>query len=405
MQAVLDVLAWLLLAVAVVLAVPVAVLTIQICSALLARSAAPSPSKLPVAARRPVIAVLMPAHDEAAGIAVSIASVTAQLTARDRLLVVADNCSDGTARVATGAGAEVVERTDPERRGKGFALDCGVRHLAQAPPAIVIIVDADCTVAPEAIDRLAQVCTKSGRPVQALYLMRSAPAASLRTRIAEFAWVVKNEVRPSGFHRLGLPCQLMGSGMAFPWAVISKAPLASGHIVEDLQLGLELAARGTAPLFCGSALVSSVFPAGPAGLASQRTRWEHGHLSVIATMGPRLLWRALTRRQSALAAMVLDVCVPPLAALVLALSVAVVSAAAVALAGADNSAFIVAGVSTCLLVAAVAAAWYGFGRTVVSFGELATAPLYALAKVPMYLRMVRQRQTEWVRTRRDDGRH
>ena len=53
----------------------------------------------------------------------------------DRLLVVADNCSDDTAAVARAAGAEVTERSDVERRGKGYALDHGVRHLAADPSA------------------------------------------------------------------------------------------------------------------------------------------------------------------------------------------------------------------------------------------------------------------------------
>jgi hypothetical protein len=48
------------------------------------------------------LCVVMPAHDEAAGIA--------------------DNCADHTARLAA-AGARVLERHDAERRGKGHALD------------------------------------------------------------------------------------------------------------------------------------------------------------------------------------------------------------------------------------------------------------------------------------------
>ena len=101
-------------------------------------------------------AVLMPAHDEAAGIAAAIAARPAaaarrrppagrrrQLQRRDRR------------RSPRAAGAEVIERHDADRRGKGYALDFGVRHLAAAPPAVVIVVDADCAVAPGSVDRLA----------------------------------------------------------------------------------------------------------------------------------------------------------------------------------------------------------------------------------------------------------
>src|SRR5205085_6347229 len=88
----------------------------------------------PGASRRPRVAVLMPAHNEAAGIAASLATVTPQLVAGDRLLVVADNCVDDTAAVAAAAGAEVVQRRDTTRRGKGYALGFGLRHLAPDPP-------------------------------------------------------------------------------------------------------------------------------------------------------------------------------------------------------------------------------------------------------------------------------
>ena len=33
----------------------------------------------------------------------------------------------------------------------------------------------------------------------------------------------------------------MGTGMAFQWEIIRSVKLASGHIVEDLEFGLELA--------------------------------------------------------------------------------------------------------------------------------------------------------------------
>ena len=47
--------------------------------------------------------------------------------------------------------------------------------------------------------------------------------------------------------------------------------------------------------------------------------------------------------------------------------------------------------------------WSRFGRNIVSLAELLSVPGYMLGKVPMYMRALRRRQTEWVRTRRDDG--
>lgn len=394
-----------LLLLSLLAALPAALLFAELIAAWTRPTKAPA-FREPLGARSAALAVLMPAHDEAAGILAPIRAVLAQLRPGDRLLVVADNCSDDTARIARTAGAEVVERHDLLRRGKGHALDHGVRVLEQGldrpVPALVIIVDADCIVSPGSLERLAQRCLESQRPVQALYLMHAPPAAALRKRIAEFAWLVKNKLRPLGAARFGWPCQLMGTGMAFPWAIIQAAPLASGHLVEDMQLGLDLAAAGTPPLFCDQALVSSVFPSDDAATTSQRTRWEHGHLSVIWQVAPRLLRQALVRGDGALLAMVLDLAVPPLAALVLGLgALLAIDAAWWALTG-DARAAALSALALLLLTAGIVAAWSRDGRLVVSLRELVGIPWYVAAKLPVYARLFTKRQLEWVRTKRDD---
>jgi cellulose synthase/poly-beta-1,6-N-acetylglucosamine synthase-like glycosyltransferase len=387
----------LLTAMALLLCLPVIVVLLQVLLSLPSARAAAT-----VTGRRPRIAVLVPAHDEAAGIGATLDTITPQLAPGDRLLVVADNCLDATASVAAAHGAHVVQRCDETRRGKGYALDFGVRHLEKDPPDVVVIVDADCQLGPQALTRLSQACVASARPVQALYLMHTPRGASLKARIGELAWVVKNLVRPLGAHRAGWPCPLMGTGMAFAWKHLCGAPLASGHLVEDMQLGLHLAAAGTPPLFCPDARVASTFPQNAAGLASQRARWEHGHLGLIATQAPRLLWRALVRGRPALLAMALDLAVPPLAALVLLLLGTSVLAALAAVAGAGALPLALSSAALGLLALAVLLAWRRHAHDVLSLRELLGAPLYVLAKVPLYARLFRSRQVEWVRTRRDD---
>ncbi len=261
------------------------------------------------------LAIVIPAHNEAAAIDGTVKAILPQLQSGDRLVVVADNCSDDTSAIAAAAGAEAIERSDPERRGKGYALDFGIRHLTTDPPHLVIVIDADCHTEVDAIDRLAKACVASARPVQALYLMKGRAGGGLSAQVAEFAWIVKNRVRPLGLYRLGLPCQLMGTGMAFPWQLISRADLASGHIVEDMKLGVDLAIAGRPPGFCPEALVSSTFPLTDEGAQGQRTRWEHGHLGVILSEVPRLLAGSLKSFNFGLLMLALDLSVPPLALL------------------------------------------------------------------------------------------
>ncbi|WP_374674420.1 glycosyltransferase [Ideonella sp.] len=391
----------LLAAAGLALAVPVLVFAAQVAAACLPARRAPG------ASARPPVALLVPAHDEAAGLAAPLAAMRAQMRPGDRLLVVADNCSDDTAAVARGAGAEVVERTHADLRGKGYALAFGVDHLRAAPPPVVVIVDADCLLAPGALDALAADCQRRQAPVQACYLMGHAGAARLTGRVAAFAWAVKNRVRPRGGERLGWPCPLTGSGMAFPWALIADAPLATGHLAEDMQLGLDLARAGHAPRFCEAAVVTSHFPESARATATQRTRWEHGHLGLIVQRAWPLWREAARRRDVRLAAMALDLAVPPLALLVLgvvALWLAAAGVSAVAPAAAlPAAAFGLASAAGVAMAAAVLAAWLRWGRGLLSAWDLLGIPWYVLGKLGVYTRFLTRRQTAWVRTGRDDG--
>ncbi|MES2742460.1 MAG: glycosyltransferase family 2 protein [Pseudomonadota bacterium] len=385
----------LLLLLALACAPPVAVFALQMFAARAGHRRRPAPP-----GPRPTLAVLVPAHDEADGIGATLHSIRHQLGPADRLLVVADNCRDGTAAVARAAGAQTVERHDP-RRGKGYALDFGVRHLAAAPPAVLVVIDADCLAHVGALDRLARACDACQRPVQGLYLMRARADGADMTRVAELAWLIKNWLRPLGSSRLGMPCQLMGSGMAFPWRLIAPAPLASAHLVEDLELGLHCAAMGRAPVFCPEALVSSVFPENPAGRTSQRARWEHGHLSLIGGRGLALLWTGLLRRDLHLLGMALDLCVPPLSLLLLMTAVAAACGIAGALSTGRALPWLLALAPLTVLGGALLAAWRQAGRALLPARRLAHVLFYVLAKLPLYAAFVVRRQMVWVASARD----
>jgi cellulose synthase/poly-beta-1,6-N-acetylglucosamine synthase-like glycosyltransferase len=381
---------------AVLFLVPISLLTIEVLAAVLGRRIVFAASGSPT-----TVAILIPAHNEEGGISSTLRSIVPQLRDIDRLIVVADNCTDGTATIAASEGAEVVSRTNLEKRGKGFALDFGIQHLRSKPPDIVIVVDADCQVGPHAIDHLAKLCANYRRPVQAQYLMRNQENARLKMRIAEFAWVIKNLVRPLGLAKLGLPCQLMGSGMAFPWAGISNMDLANAHIVEDMKMGLDLARLGVAPIFCPDAVVVSLFPTHEQGIKDQRTRWEHGHLSIILNEAPGTFLQGLKRMDFSLVAMALDLCVPPLALLVTLASVFWLGTAIFYAATGYRAPLLILSCGSIVFGLTVITAWASHGRRIVSFASLLSAVFYPLWKIPMYVRFIFSRQSEWVRSKRD----
>jgi cellulose synthase/poly-beta-1,6-N-acetylglucosamine synthase-like glycosyltransferase len=387
----------LLYLVVALLLIPMAVLVAESLAALLpGRREDPGTGKA-----RPRCAVLVPAHDEEAGIGATITALLPQLRPEDRLLVVADNCGDRTAEVARSLGATAVERHDKDRRGKGFALDFGVRSLGADAPEVVVIVDADCRVVDGSLERLVREAARTNRPVQAAYVMDVPPGGGPRSQLSAFAFLFKNLIRPRGLERLGLPCLLTGTGMAFPWPILRDADLASGNIVEDMKLGVDLALAGHPPQFCPAAQVLGELPTGRPAAVKQRTRWEHGHLHTLLTQVPRLTRAALRQGRPGLLGLALELSVPPLSMLLLLW--AVVGAGATcwgALGGPWLPAVLLAGGGLSVLLA-IFAAWLRFGRERLPLTSLLAAPLYVLWKLPIYLTFVFRRKREWERAERN----
>jgi cellulose synthase/poly-beta-1,6-N-acetylglucosamine synthase-like glycosyltransferase len=376
-----------------ILALPVLVLLLQVLASLLPRRKA----KLPQGPR-PRIAVLIPAHNEQSVLGKTLLSVAGQLVPGDRLVVVADNCSDRTAEVAHQLEAEVTVRSDPVNRGKGYALDHGLTFLEQSgAPEVVIFLDADCELDDGCIYRLALSSFQSGRPVQAAYLMAPPRPRQKTASMVCFAWKVKDFVRPLGWDRLALPCQLAGSGMAFPWEVARVTDLATGHLAEDLKQGLDLAIAGKFPLFCPDAVVTSDVAPGGRPSASQRARWEHGTIAIAMEYLPRLLGRLWEAPSLSLLAMALDISVPPLALLALMLGAYLVLTLGLFLIAGVTAPVAVSALLCALFFAAICLAWRRYGQEIIPLRWLVFAPVYAFLKIPLYGRFFLDRQRVWAR--------
>jgi cellulose synthase/poly-beta-1,6-N-acetylglucosamine synthase-like glycosyltransferase len=232
----------------------------------------------------------------------------------------------------------------------------------------------------------------------------SAPAnSSINYQVAMFAFRVKNWVRPLGLRALNLPCHLMGTGMAFPWEVIRSADLATGAAVEDLWLGLEMARASHPPLFCPSTRVDSQFPLSVKGAKSQRTRWEHGHLGMIATSFPRLFYDSIAQRNFGLLVLTLDIGVPPLTFLGMLLGCMVLIAGSAVFFGLPSTSLIISSASLSAYVIAIMLCWLKFGRDLLPARSIYAVIAYAVGKIRLYLQFVSGgRNSLWIRTDREE---
>ncbi len=346
------------------------------------------------------VAVLIPAHNEGEGLAATLIDIKGQLRPIDRLLVVADNCTDNTAEVAERHGAEVLIRQDAERRGKGYALQHGLDHLRASPPSTVFMTDADCLHSEGMIIGLGADAEHSGSPMQALYLMEAGENAPPSRLVAAFAWLLMNDIRMRGLRTLAGTTRLVGAGVSFPWSIAESLALGSSEIVEDLALTVTLAAQGQRVSFAPHYVVTSTFPDDDDAARVQRARWEHGSLGVIRKRLGHLFVSGFSKMDPWRIALALNVAIPPLTVMALVIISTVVSSLPLLVFG-ETSGFLVALTAGFFFAAALLMSWFFRGQTILPFSKVKAMVSFIASKFGVYGKSARASSTEWTRTPRD----
>jgi len=348
--------------------------------------------------------IVIPAHDEAEGIAATVANVLAvdYPSSLKRVIVVADNCSDATALRAREAGALVLRREDQAHRGKGYALAGAFEFVTSGSFAdAVVVVDADTVVSPNLLQAFAAQLERGAVAVQARYGVRN-PGDSWRTSLMAIAFALFHDVRSNAREHLRCSAGLRGNGMCFARRLLGEVPHRAFSIVEDVEYGVRLGLAGYRVNFAGDAgVLSDMLTAGRPS-ASQRRRWEQGRAELVHSQALPLLRRAFSARSGVLLDLALDLLVPPLATL-----------GASAVTGLGLS-FLVSGwlgsplVATwawaaCLVAisAYVARGWSISHTGLRGLASLARAPVYALWKLSLALRERSHPPGVWIRTPRE----
>jgi GT2 family glycosyltransferase len=366
-----------------------------------------SPHRPRTTAKRDLrFAFLVPAHNEETGIAATVASLRAVDWPADRfeVVVVADNCSDRTADVATDAGARVLVRHNRELRGKGYALEHGFADVLQTPADAVVVVDADTVVAPNLLAAFATRIEDGALAMQAEYGVRNVDA-SWRTQLMALALAMFHTLRSNARERLRLSAGLRGNGMCFTRECLVRFPQKAYGLVEDVEQGLALGRGGVRVFAVVDAHVLGEMVSGGKASESQRRRWEEGRDKLKREVLPGVLADVVRTRSVLLLDLALDLLVPPLAtvALLVGAGVVVEVARLFVLAGGDL------GPDAVTVVAALPAFFLGLyvlrGLQLSGLGlrgllVLAKAPAYVAWKVWLKLRGA-PKNDAWVRTARE----
>jgi cellulose synthase/poly-beta-1,6-N-acetylglucosamine synthase-like glycosyltransferase len=245
------------------------------------------------------VVVLIPAHDEAAGIAATVETVLAQTRRADRVVVVADNCSDDTEAIARAAGAETFATTGNTDRKAGAlnqALDALDGTLADDDA--VLVMDADTLLPRDFIEVSSTRLTGRTGGVGGLFQGRPARTTLGLLQRMEYHRYAREP------RRNGDRCAVLtGTGSLLSVRALrevrrgrtdGRLPAGAGaydthSLTEDNELTLALRTVGWDCLSAGAAVVTDVMETVPA-LCSQRQRWYLGALRNIVHYGRRLPW-------------------------------------------------------------------------------------------------------------------
>jgi cellulose synthase/poly-beta-1,6-N-acetylglucosamine synthase-like glycosyltransferase len=252
---------------------------------------------------QPHFLILVPAHNEADGIRSTIESLFRVDYPRDRFRVVtlADNCEDGTARIAGDCGSEVWVRVDPAQRGKGQALSWAFARAMQSAFDLVVVIDADTNVQPRFLQAIAAEVAATGDFDRVVFQGRYefAPTGAKMGWFETFT-IASKAAENSFVYRprsaAGLVNLIQGNGFCIPLAVLERVPFAAGSVVEDAEYAIALALAGISVRYVDGARVESRMTRSIRDAAPQRLRWASGIFQLILSSVPKLLAAGIRQR-------------------------------------------------------------------------------------------------------------
>jgi cellulose synthase/poly-beta-1,6-N-acetylglucosamine synthase-like glycosyltransferase len=212
------------------------------------------------------------------------------------VFVIADNCTDGTAKLAEEFGVKVLERHDTSKKGKGFALAWALERILPLEHDGIVILDADCTIDCNALRVFDTYFATGGKVLQANCVVANPDDSPISYALA-VGNLIENELFYAPKSALGLAVFLRGTGMAFKREVLVSHPWLAHGIVEDVEYSQTLIGSGIKVCFVPEVKVRSDFPITGQQLKVQRTRWSSGNVEIGKKHAISVMWRGLKSGQ------------------------------------------------------------------------------------------------------------
>lgn len=230
-------------------------------------------------------AVMICARNEAAVIADLIDSIKTQTYPQDLIdiFVMADNCSDNTADIASSHGAHVYSRFHTEKVGKGYALEALMNHIREDYPEGFdgyFVFDADNILEHDYIEQMNRKFSDGHNIVTGFRNSKNFADNWISAgNSLWFLWDSKYLNYPR--YLLGISCTVSGTGFLFSRRIAEKLGGWPYHMLtEDWQFSFDQVTKGEKIAFCRQAVLYDEQPTSFIVSCRQRIRWCRGLLEV-----------------------------------------------------------------------------------------------------------------------------
>ncbi len=249
--------------------------------------------RLPPAKRRHRYAFFIAAHNEEAVIANLVRSIKEQDYPSELIdiFVVADACTDDTARVAREAGAIVYERNDRARKGKSWVMDYGFDRILNEYPGryeAFFIFDADNLLSRDYVSIMNDAFDQGYLALTSYRNSKNYGSSWISSAYA--TWFLR-EARFLNNARMicGTSCAVSGSGFLVSAKIIEGMHGWDFHtLTEDIQFSTFCAIHGVRIGYAPAEFYDEQ-PVTFAASWKQRMRWTKGFYQVFFTYGSQLV--------------------------------------------------------------------------------------------------------------------
>ncbi|MBQ4110811.1 MAG: glycosyltransferase family 2 protein [Clostridia bacterium] len=231
-------------------------------------------------------ALIVAAHNEEkviAGIVDSLQNLQYDKENYD-VYVIADNCTDDTAKIAREHGAIACERTNTEKRGKGYALEWMFEKIFAMEDKeydAICVFDADNLVAPQFLTEINEKFNQGFRAVQGYVDVKNPNDSWITASYAITFWCI-NKLFQTARSNLGLSNQINGTGFALKCDLIKENGWGATCLAEDMEFTMKLVSNDIKVGWAPNAVVYDEKPLTLSQSFKQRTRWMQGHVDVAS---------------------------------------------------------------------------------------------------------------------------